>query len=328
MNTNLALEDPIHPVPPVPSTARKIFFGASGLRPGWRLLIFLAIFAAVQFAVRAVIIRIPVLHQIMRQGQSGTLTPQFEFVFETSVLMILFLATAIMARIERRSFADYGLPFKSAFGKLFWQGAIWGLGIETLVILGISAFHGFSFGTLALSGAELMKYTLLWAGAFVLVGIFEEFLFRGYAQSTLANGIGFWPAAIVLSAAFGALHLSNPGEGWVGALSVMLFGLFACFTLKRTGSLWFAIGLHAAGDYAETFLYSVPDSGMLAKGHLLNSALHGPRWLSGGAVGPEGSVMDFLVFLLAFALFACLYPASKPTEDTPFAPPQVHPQTV
>jgi hypothetical protein len=161
----------------------------------------------------------------------------------------------------------------------------------------------------------------------VLVGIFEEFLFRGYAQSTLASGIGFWPAAILLSGAFGALHLPNPGEGWVGALSVMLFGLFACFTLRRTGSLWFAIGMHAAGDYAETFLYSVPDSGMLAKGHLLNSTLHGPRWLSGGTVGPEGSSMDFLVFLLAFALFAWLYPAGKASASTPFAPPQVRPQT-
>jgi membrane protease YdiL (CAAX protease family) len=324
MSTDLNVEEPIRPVS---STARKVFFGSSGLRAGWRLLTFVAIFAALEFAVRAVVIRNPILHQIMRQGQSGTLTPHFEFIFETSVLVVLFLATAIMARVERRSFADYGLPFKGAFGKFFWQGAIWGLGIETLIILAISAFHGFSFGPLALSGSELLKYAVLWAGAFVLVGIFEEFLFRGYAQSTLASGIGFWPAAILLSGAFGALHLPNPGEGWVGALSVMLFGLFACFTLRRTGSLWFAIGMHAAGDYAETFLYSVPDSGMLAKGHLLNSTLHGPRWLSGGTVGPEGSSMDFLVFLLAFALFAWLYPAGKASESTPFAPPQVRPQT-
>jgi membrane protease YdiL (CAAX protease family) len=91
----------------------------------------------------------------------------------------------------------------------------------------------------------------------------------------------------------------------------MLFGLFACFTLRRTGNLWFAIGLHAAADYAETFLYSVPDSGMLAQGHLLNSSFHGPRWLTGGSIGPEGSIFDFLLFLISFVVFSWFYPGGK-----------------
>ena len=155
----------------------------------------------------------------------------------------------------------------------------------------------------------LLKYACAWAVAFVLVGIFEEFLFRGYTQFTLGEVIGFWPSAVVLSALFGAAHLGNPREDWVGALSVMLFGLFACLTLRRTGSLWFAIGLHAAADYAETFIFSVPDSGMLATGHLLNSSFHGPRWLTGGAVGPEASVLEFVVYLAALLLFARMYPA-------------------
>jgi uncharacterized protein len=92
------------------------------------------------------------------------------------------------------------------------------------------------------------------------------------------------------------------------------FALFACFTLRRTGNLWLAIGLHAAGDFAETFIYSVPDSGMMATGQLLNSSVHGPRWLTGGSVGPEGSALDFICTLLAFTIFAWVYPAKK-TEN-------------
>jgi membrane protease YdiL (CAAX protease family) len=100
---------------------------------------------------------------------------------------------------------------------------------------------------------------------------------------------------------------------------VVVFGLFACFTLRRTGSLWFAIGFHAASDYAETFLYSVPDSGMRATGQLFHSSLHGSRWLTGGTVGPEGSVFDFVAMLLAFVIFAWLYPSRKsgPQGGTP-----------
>jgi membrane protease YdiL (CAAX protease family) len=115
----------------------------------------------------------------------------------------------------------------------------------------------------------------------------------------------------VLSGLFGATHLGNQGEGWVGALSVFAFGIFGCFTLGRTGNLWFIIGFHAASDYAETFIYSTPDSGLLAQGHLLNSSFHGPRWLTGGTIGPEGSVMVFVMFVLMFALFSWAYPAKE-----------------
>jgi len=105
--------------------------------------------------------------------------------------------------------------------------------------------------------------------------------------------------------------LGNPGEGWVGALSVMLFGIFASFTLQRTGNLWFAIGFHAATDYAETFIYSMPDSGMLASVHLLDSNLHGPRWLTGGMIGPEGSMVDFALLLAGFFVVALIFPERK-----------------
>jgi len=65
--------------------------------------------------------------------------------------------------------------------------------------------------------------------------------------------------------------------------------MLGCMMLRRTGNLWFMVGFHAASDYAETFIYSTPDSGMLAQGHMLNSWFHGPRWLTGGTIGPEAA---------------------------------------
>jgi hypothetical protein len=73
------------------------------------------------------------------------------------------------------------------------------------------------------------------------------------------------------------------------------------------------VGLHSAFDWGESFLFSVPDSGIVAPGHLLNSSLHGPAWLTGGSVGPEGSVMAFAVVALAAILFAVVYPAKDST---------------
>jgi CAAX protease family protein len=297
----------------------KIFLGPDGIRAGWRLLIFLVLCAALQVLIIQRALRlIPGFAAVVRAAQSGAaLSPQFLLIFESAGILMVCLSTVIMSRIENRPFASYGIPFHGAFGKLFWQGCVWGLAFESLEILAIFAFGGFTAGTLALAGAVLVRYAVLWAIGFVLVGIFEEFLFRGYTQFTLGSGIGFWPSAVLLSAAFGAVHLGNSGEGWVGALSVFCFGMFACFTLRRTGNLWFAIGFHAAGDYAETFIYSVPDSGQTAIGHLLNSSLHGPRWLVGGTIGPEGSVMVFVIFAIAFVAFNWAYPSKKmPTSDS------------
>ena len=318
-NEDIAMEEQLNSAPPPRSIGQKVFIGLGGIRAGWRFFIFLVLFAALQALFRICLRFIPAVHRLFTTATQGTLTPEFELVFETVAIATVFLAAYIMSRIEKRQFAEYGIPARGAFGRLFWQGVLWGLGLETLEMLIMYGAGGYSFGGLALSDAALIHYAVIWAIGFVLVGIAEEFTFRGYAQFTLTTGMGFWPAAVLLSALFGAVHLGNPGEGWVGALSVMLFGLFACFTLRRTGNLWFAIGLHAASDYAETFIYSVPDSGMLAKGHLLNASFHGPSWLTGGSIGPEGSVVDFALFLISFVIFARLYRPLQSSGQQPLA---------
>jgi membrane protease YdiL (CAAX protease family) len=180
----------------------------------------------------------------------------------------------------------------------------------------IAVFGGYSFGTLGLHGSDILRWAIVWAIFFVFVGLFEEFLFRGYTQFTLADGIGFWPAAILLSGSFGYVHLKNPGEGPIGAAAVVMIGLVFALTLRRTGNLWLAVGWHASFDFGETFLYSVPNSGMVFDGHLSNASLHGAKWLTGGTVGPEGSVFSFLTMALLALVVHRLYPP-KSSDPTP-----------
>lgn len=295
------------------SSGAGIFTGPNGIRAGWRLLIFLAMVIACATLLGFALTRLPALRRFVGPQERGVFTPLAQMIQEGTLVISVFFGAFVMAKIEKRRFREYGIPGQGAFGKLFWQGVIWGLAMVTLLILLIAALHGFSFGGLALAGSAIEKYAALWAIVFLLVGFFEEFTFRGYTQFTLTTGMGFWPSAILLSAVFGAVHLQNPGEAWAGALMAGLFGVLACFTLRRTGNLWLAIGMHASFDYGETFIYSVPDSGFTATGHLLNSSFHGPRWLTGGSIGPEGSVMAFVVLVLAFLVFHWMYPA-KPTE--------------
>ena len=226
-------------------------------------------------------------------------------------LVAAVLPALVLARVERRPWGVYGLPMRSAFGKLFWIGTVWGFASITLLLGTLYGLRVFDVGHLAIHGARILKFGLFWAVFFLLVGFFEEFLLRGYSQFTLTRAIGFWPGAVVLSCAFGLIHLQNSGEQWTGLLAAAVIGFFFCLTLRRTGSLWFAVGFHAAWDWGESFLYSVPDSGAVSPGHLLSSSLHGSRWLTGGSVGPEGSLVCFLVIAVVWVGFAWNYPGVR-----------------
>ena len=290
------------------ATARKaIFWNEHEFRAGWRLSIFLLLLVVFMLSGTFLISALH-LPEISKSGFTAVSMGLQEF----TGIVATFLAAGIMSMLEDRRFGMFGLPLAEAFQGKFLQGAAWGIAMISAIIFLIRAFGGFSFGELALRGSKLWGYAALWGFVFILVGIFEEFLFRGYAQFTLATGIGFWPAALLLSAGFGAVHLHNAGEDKVGALSVFVIGMFFCLTLWRTGNLWFAVGLHAAFDWGETFLYSVPDSGLVAPGHLLNSSLHGPAWLTGGMVGPEGSVMSFVVVAVTAVIFVIVFRERKP----------------
>ncbi|HEY7616262.1 MAG TPA: CPBP family intramembrane glutamic endopeptidase, partial [Terriglobales bacterium] len=200
---------------------------------------------------------------------------------------------------------------RALFGRQFWAGVVWGLVALTLLIVAMRAAGAFYFGGLELHGTRILKFAAFWGVFFIVVGLFEEFLFRGYTQFTVSRGIGFWPAALLLSCIFGGIHLGNKGEAWIGALAAGLIGLFFCLTLRRTGNLWFAVGFHASWDWGETYLYGVPNSGIEMPGQLLNSSLQGSHWLSGGSVGPEGSIFAFILIGLLWVVFDRMYPAAN-----------------
>ncbi|HEV2388463.1 MAG TPA: type II CAAX endopeptidase family protein [Candidatus Acidoferrales bacterium] len=269
----------------------RMFLGGSGLRSGWRLLVYFTLALLVLVALETIV---GLFHRSAAIA-SSSLDEVPMLLSEVPMALSAFAAAFIMGKFERRSFDAYGLPWRQAFSGRFWEGAIWGFAALSGVVGALAGVHSLSFSAAGLGWTQAVAHGLLWGALFLAVGFFEEFFFRGYALATLAGGIGFWPAAVVLSVVFGAVHLGNAGETVSAASETLLVGLLFCFTLRRTGSLWFGIGLHAAWDWGETFFYGVPDSGQVASHHLLNSAAHGPIWLTGGTAGPEGGAVALMM---------------------------------
>ncbi len=112
----------------------------------------------------------------------------------------------------------------------------------------------------------------------------------------------FWQAAWVTSTLFGLIHSFNGGENWIGIFAAAGIGFVFCVSVRVTGTAWWAIGCHAAWDWSETFFYGTANSGIPAQGHLFSAGPSGNPLLSGGADGPEGSVLVIGAILLLAAL--------------------------
>jgi len=271
-----------------------LFFGPQGLRAGWSLLIY-ATLCAILIIVCAAAVD-PFLH--LHPGM--TIPPLTGLILELSQLIPVVIATAIMAAIEHRPVLYYGFRGR-ARGIRLVSGFVWGFIAISIVVLLLRQLGYLSLDGRTMNGTPAVKYGLAWGAMFLCVGFCEEAMVRGFAQFTLTRGIGFWWGAFLLCLPFGLLHSSNPGESPIGLVGAAAASLIFVLSLWYTGSLWWAVGFHAAWDWGQSFFFGTADSGLVAQGHLLASHPIGrPIW-SGGATGPEGSVI-VLPLLVVIAL--------------------------
>ncbi len=294
------------------NTVTSIFLGPNGLRAGWRILIFMALFVAQGKVLNLVLHRIPAVAAMHKALPPDVMTPGV-LMFDEGLSVALLLLTAFwMTLIEGRSFADYYLPPKASVRQTILARRA--VRIRDAVASDGDRLRPSTDSRFKVSPRQArlrLKFALLYAIGFFFVGMTEEFLMRGYMQFTLGSGIGFWPSALVLSLLFGLGHIQNIGEDWFGAVMAGSFGILAAFALFRTGNIWFAIGMHLGWDWGETFFYGVPDSGFKSTNYLLNSTLTGPHWISGGSVGPEGSAFALAVLAIAAVGIHFLFPARR-----------------
>ncbi|HEV2448371.1 MAG TPA: type II CAAX endopeptidase family protein, partial [Candidatus Sulfopaludibacter sp.] len=271
---------PSAPAPPSPPFGLRIFMGPYGLRAGWRFLLFGLIVAALATGLSVA------THLLDRSIGRNAATVVGNFLGVITALVAMW----ILGKVEGHSVWSYGFAAPNR-GRNLVAGLATGI-VSLSALMGLLTLAGvYKPGPSVLRGADVLLWGLYWALLFAGVSLGEESLTRGYAMFSLAQGIGFWPAAVLLSLLFGAGHLGNRGEEWVGIGNAMLVGLVLAYSVKWSGSLWWAIGYHMTWDWGESFFYGVADSGSKAHHHFLSGDPAGAGWLSGGSVGPEGSVL-------------------------------------
>jgi membrane protease YdiL (CAAX protease family) len=261
--------------------ALSLVVGPNGLRAGVRLAIYAGIFLSL-FAI----------NDWLRARYLQHMASLLRFgLVEVLSAIDLVVASAVMARIEKRNVGGYGLPLPGRHLGRYAIGIVIGFLWVTIAIALLAATGAYHVQSVGGRAGDMALYGLVFAVLAFTIGVKEELYYRGYSLFTLATGVGFWPAAVLTSAWFGVQHVVYAHVTWLGGFNIALGGFIFAMLVRGSGNLWMAIGAHAAVDWAEAFFYGVPVSGETIPGVVIHSNITGPVWLSGGPAGPEGSVI-------------------------------------
>ena len=283
---------------------KQVFISQGRLRYIWRALIFLIL---VLFALPWLFAK-PLDWAWGGLRLQDSLNPAATAFEEGAWFLYAFVATLAFALYEHRRVDGYGLPLRSALRAPIWEGLLAGVLLAGIVALGMYAFGGLRIIGFAHTDQRGLD-ALAWFGAMIVAGMTEEFVFRGYLLQALWRSFGFWIASLLTTAVFVALHyFFKSGENIWDVITLAGLALLLCDTVRRTGSLWWAVGFHVAYDFMQFFVIGTPNGGRVPVGRLLDVSFPGPAWLTGGVLGTEASVLMYPGIVLLWLYVVWRYP--------------------
>ena len=183
--------------------------------------------------------------------------------------------------------------------KEFGAGLTLGIGLFSSVMAVLWAIGVYRF-----SGRG--TFTELGSGALfaLTAAVLEEIIFRAYLFRLLSAATGTWMAVLLTSALFGAAHAANPGATLFSSFAIAVeAGVILAGAYAMTGRLWMPIGLHLGWNFAESTIWGMSVSGGTITPGLMRGNLRGTPIVTGGAFGPEASIV---AIVLCFAVGATL----------------------
>ena len=288
------------------------------LRMLWRA----AIFFALAYVVLPLALDPAFDFVAQRLHLAAGLTAANVAISEFENFIVALICTAMFARYERRRVDSYGLPVAGAFGARTAEGALAGIVMAGAVAAAMYLLGGMHIHRLATAGSALALSALAWLGANICVGVAEEFWFRSYFLQALWKSIGFWPASIVIALIFTADHyFFKTGENIWDVVTLVSLSLLMCYSVLRTGTLWFAVGFHIAFDYMQLFVIGTPNGARVPQGRLLDTSFDGPAWLTGGVLGTEASFLMYPMIALLWLYIGWRFRANLPAARGSAKPP-------
>lgn len=271
-------------------------------RAGWRLLL--------QF----VLFLLFVLIMMLAKGAFISSSLKIYEAFAMGIAGVGSVWTAAVL-LDKRSPLEYGL----GWNKIWKQELALGLGLGTLAMTVIFLIQ-WSAGWLSITGygwerASSLPYylwILSYLGAMVIIGFYEELIFRGYQILNMIEGfqsqttslrVASLLAILISSVIFGLLHAGNPNATLISTLNIVFAGVILAIPFLVTGRLAVSIGIHISWNFIQGGFYGFAVSGTSFRGSFIQIEQTGASYLTGGSFGPEAGLMGIMGMMLMVTLF-------------------------
>ncbi|MGW5864492.1 CPBP family intramembrane glutamic endopeptidase [Streptomyces sp. NPDC055239] len=197
----------------------------------------------------------------------------------------------VVGRTERRPVTE--MAWEGA-GPAFGRGTLIGVALFAAVMTNL-----FASGYYDVDGLGSATGAVGFIGFMAAAAVTEEVMYRGVLFRIVEQWTGTWTALVLTGVLFGASHLLNPDASVLGAAAIAVeAGGMLTAAYIATRSLWLPMGLHFGWNFAAAGIFSTEVSGNGSSEGLLDSATSGPKLITGGEFGPEGSVYSVLFGVL------------------------------
>jgi uncharacterized protein len=255
---------------------------------GWKIasLLLSYLLLAVLFNVAWHLLRIP------PQMQRGVLNPGLMLLSGLILLGTILVASGWTVHFfEHRALSTVGIPLSRPLVRQILIGLMAG-SITPLLVF--AAAHGLGIARVErvpLDLQHILTQTLPAAASILLLALHEELLYRGYLLQVVSQKFGPMVAAMVTGVLFGLAHGANSAANPQGLFFTAFSGVLLGWLVMRNGSLWMACGYHTGWNATASLVLGLNVSGTIMPGSWIATTLTGPRWISGGSYGFEGSLV-------------------------------------
>ncbi len=313
-----------------PAAVRQARETQKGLHIALEILVFLAVFLACVMGEMLVTLPVQMLMLMQNQAyQEALLSQDVKRIEEAGLAAVSTDATTILSLFATAVMILLVL----LFCRLLQKRKAVSLGFIRQGC-GIAYIKGIGAGLLMFSGAVLicvltgsvtLSYTpqrfslpvfLLFASGYMIQGMAEEALCRGYFMVSLGRRYPMSVAVIVNAAAFAALHLLNPGIAPLAIVNLILFGIFASICFIQTENIWLVGALHSVWNLVQGNVYGGSVSGMDVSCTVFTTVTkEGREIFHGGAFGMEGG-LSVTIVLMCGITYLLLFKNENKTKRT------------
>lgn len=281
------------------------------IQPGLRIILIIIFFLLLSLIISTIIFFIIFLIFSLQNLSFQTFQNFIKRDYILASLQIFFYPFAFLLiylfcrLLDKKTISSIGFSFKKSWFKQLCFGFVLGFFIFSAIIFISLIFKFVDFEKIIINRGNVIPQMSWLFFLFIFMAstsLIEEMLNRGYILNNLMEYENKWMAILISSGIFSLLHISNPGISILGLINIFLIGILLCQLYFLNKRLWIPIGFHFSWNFFEGCIYGFSVSGVSLPS-LFRFKMSQATWLSGGKLGPEGSIITTILILILIFLF-------------------------